>query len=108
MERRASEDPRLRYFRHPTNLGAFANFSFGLRKVTTEFFSVLSDDDLLLPGFYESTLQALDANPDPQFAATRVVYAEGAGNVRLEDTVPAGLHEPPGGLVDILEHGHPS
>src|SRR5438270_13954439 len=54
-------DPRVEYFRHPQDLGAYANFQFGLSRVRTRFFSFLADDDLLLPDFYATAVAALDA-----------------------------------------------
>ena len=52
-------DPRVYYHRHHENIGAFKNFSFGMRAVDTPYFSILPDDDLLLPGFYEQAMQGL-------------------------------------------------
>jgi glycosyltransferase involved in cell wall biosynthesis len=48
-ERLAKEDPRVRYHEHRENIGAGANFQYGLERVATPYFAFLSDDDALLP-----------------------------------------------------------
>lgn len=65
----AVSESRLHYHRHTTNIGGAANFDFGLSSVDTEFFSILSDDDYLLPGFYDQALSALDDDPNAMFWA---------------------------------------
>lgn len=56
-------DPRINYLRHERNVGGGANFRFGMERVDTPFFSFLSDDDYLLPGFYQRAVAALQHNP---------------------------------------------
>src|SRR5689334_15432360 len=43
------KDPRVKYHCHPHNIGAVANFNYGMAQVTTAYFSFLSDDDVVLP-----------------------------------------------------------
>src|SRR4030067_3693919 len=50
------KDSRVRYHRHPENIGLFNNFNYGLQEIETSFFSLLSDDDVLVPTFYENTI----------------------------------------------------
>ena len=52
----AARDPRVKYHRHASNIGLAKNLAFGLDRVTTPYFSVLSDDDWLLPGFYRASI----------------------------------------------------
>ena len=54
-----SIDSRIDYYRHPSNIGALNNFNFGLSRVESDYFSFLSDDDFLLPDFYELASAAL-------------------------------------------------
>lgn len=58
-----SRDPRVKYFRNPENIGAARNIVKGLGAVTTKYYSLLSDDDFLLPGFYAKALKAFEENP---------------------------------------------
>src|ERR1700674_1455488 len=53
----ARSDRRVKYHCHPENIGAIRNFLYGMERVETPFFSFLSDDDFLLPDFYETALQ---------------------------------------------------
>jgi hypothetical protein len=81
MEALASRDPRIRYLRHATNIGAHANFEAGIASVDTEFFSLLSDDDYLLPEFYERAIRALDDNREAMFWAGSTLRVDEAGRV---------------------------
>jgi len=64
----ALKHPQLEYHCHPDNIGGLANFEFGVRNLETPFFSLLSDDDYLLPGFYRRALAGLAANPQAMAA----------------------------------------
>jgi glycosyltransferase involved in cell wall biosynthesis len=68
-------DPRVEYHCHATNIGAVANINFGVRAVDTAFFSLLSDDDFLLPHFYSKAMNALIAVDEAKFfTATTIIY----------------------------------
>jgi glycosyltransferase involved in cell wall biosynthesis len=81
MRKLAAADPRVLYQCHSTNIGAIANFSFALSAVDTEFFSILSDDDYLLPGFYEHALRALDDDPTSMFWAGCTLHVDESDRV---------------------------
>ncbi|HEX6852987.1 MAG TPA: glycosyltransferase family 2 protein [Candidatus Polarisedimenticolaceae bacterium] len=85
----ADRDPRVRFHRHADNLGAYANFQFAVDGVDTPYFSILSDDDLLLPDFYRRAVEVLERDRDLGFYATPVVMYD----------VRRGTHGlfPPGG-----------
>jgi glycosyltransferase involved in cell wall biosynthesis len=110
VEEFVSRDPRVHYHRHEHNIGAVANFSYGLERVATPFFSILSDDDVLLPRFYETTLQALQRQPVAMLAATQVLHVDPKGRVLGVQGASwkPGLHQPGEALLEILEHGHPT
>lgn len=101
-------DSRLQYQRHPRNLGQLANFQYGLSQVSTPFFSILADDDVLLPDFYATAVEALRAVPDAMFAATRVVVVDSAGRTLAIDGLewPVGSYRPPDGLQAMVRFGH--
>lgn len=69
----ARRDARVRFHRHPANLGAYANFQFAVDGVDTPYFSILSDDDLLLPDLYRRAVEVLERDRDLGFYATTVV-----------------------------------
>jgi len=43
------QDPRIRYVRHETNIGANANFNYCLDDARGDYLLLLSDDDLIDP-----------------------------------------------------------
>jgi glycosyltransferase involved in cell wall biosynthesis len=104
----AAGDSRFTYHVHPSNIGSEANFRFGLEQVDTEFFSFLSDDDLLLPRFYETALAALDDHPDAAMASTSVIHFNRLGQLAREAILSPGVHEPPEGLVAMLNLNQPT
>jgi len=100
-------DPRVRYYCHERNLGAAANFEFGLRTVTTPFFSILSDDDYLLPGFYRQALNDLTQHPEAMFWAGLTLNVDEGGRIwdaRVDRWSREGLFFPPEGLMEMM-HG---
>lgn len=70
------KDPRVYYHRHDENIGSIRNFEYGLLHVATPFFSFLSDDDFLLPWFYEKAMTALIQYPTAAFYAGATLIFE--------------------------------
>ncbi len=66
-------DHRVKYHCHENNVGPARNFEYGLSKVETPFFSFLSDDDYLIPEFYETALEGLERYPDAGFFSGAVI-----------------------------------
>ncbi|MGH8123536.1 MAG: glycosyltransferase family 2 protein [Rudaea sp.] len=103
----AASDARLKYHCHETNLGAAANFEFGMRSVTTPFFSILSDDDYLLPGFYKHALDDLAQHPDAMFWAGVTLNVNEEGQIwdaKVDHWTREGKFAPPAGLMAMM-HG---
>jgi glycosyltransferase involved in cell wall biosynthesis len=100
----AREDPRVFYFCHETNVGAAANFESGLRTVQTPFFSILSDDDYLLPGFYRRAVADLEESPGAAFWAGLTLNVDESGKIwdaRVLRWPREGRFEPPDGALLI-------
>src|SRR6266851_2757878 len=105
----AREDSRVEYYCHLSNIGANANFQFGLGLIKTELFSLLSDDDLLLPDFFKIGVDTLDRYPGTLLFAGATLRADYKG--RIWD-VPLsrwkeGIYPPPTGVVEMVKKGHP-
>ena len=101
----AAKDPRVRYHCHERNIGPFENFQYGLMRVNTPFFSFLSDDDVLLPGFYEQAIRSFDRFPDAMFWAGITIRMTPNGTVydaRVESWPREGLFEPPESLFEMI------
>ena len=79
LARLARQDPRIRYFRQPVNVGAADNYNFVFRRSRGEYFKWLAHDDLLEPTFVERLLSALEAAPDAALAFSRLMYADEQG-----------------------------
>ena len=62
------EDPRISYVKRETNIGAVNNMVDASMRVTTPLYSVLNDDDLLLPGFYTAAVEAFEHFPSAGIA----------------------------------------
>lgn len=98
----AARDPRLEYVCHARNIGPAANFECAVRSVATPFFSILSDDDYLLPGFYRNALADLDAHAEAMFWAGLTLNVDEGGTIwdaRLLRWPREGLILPPEGVL---------
>jgi GT2 family glycosyltransferase len=104
-----ARERRVTYYRQPTNLGLVENFRFALEHVNTPYFSILSNDDMLLPRMYEAALGALESHPEAAFAATQVIHADDEWRViRLNFPWHPGTYSPPEGLLRLIEWGAPA
>ena len=104
----AKEDPRVKYHCHAENIGAFNNFQFGLKRVETPLFSILADDDFVLPEFYEIALAGFESYPESMCSHTNVIHLGMHNNIlsmALETATP-GFHHPPEGLIELVEHAY--
>jgi GT2 family glycosyltransferase len=99
----AKTDSRVKYYCHEENIGMFANWNFGLKEVNTLFFSFLSDDDLLLPNFFESAMQSLGSNAEVMFYAGSTITIDDAKIINIaKDYGRFGYFPPPRGLLEIV------
>lgn len=57
------DDPRIRYYRQETNIGSIANHNFLLSQASREYVCLFGDDDIALPGCFESKVAVLDNAP---------------------------------------------
>ena len=72
----AVHDSRVFYYKNSENIGFMANILQGLNAVTTPFYSLLSDDDFLLPDFYEQAIKAFDTNPSAGFICSKTIMID--------------------------------
>jgi len=106
----AREDPRVKYHCHTVNIGMSKNFEYAVADVNTPFFSILSDDDYLLPRFYETVLEGFEKHPDAMFSAGSTISMTEHGEVTH---IPMNLWErdgyftPPEGLFVWTIQRHP-
>ena len=63
-------DSRIRYLRHPQNMGRSRNMQSGFEAARGEYFIKFDDDDGLTPEFLEKTVAVLDAEASVDFVCT--------------------------------------
>ena len=105
----SSADQRVKYFCHATNIGLQKNFIQAMERVDTPFFSFLSDDDVLLPRFYETALEGFKNHPEAIMSATTTLRMNEAGIIAGAPLLKwkPGLYQPPDGFLSMLDNGHP-
>jgi glycosyltransferase involved in cell wall biosynthesis len=76
----AATDSRIRYIRHPQNIGAHKNYNSIVPYARGEFFKWLAHDDLLAPDFLQECVDALDRRPEAVLAFTATDKIDESGN----------------------------
>lgn len=61
--RYADQDQRVKYVRHPKNIGAARNYNYVFHCGRGEYFNWLASDDLMRPGFLRACLDGFEASP---------------------------------------------
>ena len=64
------DDERIRYIRHPQNIGRSDNMRSGFDAAKGDYFIKFDDDDALDPEFLAKTVAVLDAEPQVDFVCT--------------------------------------
>ncbi len=77
--RYADADPRIRYHRQPSNLGACANYDMTFRMSRAPYFKWHAHDDLLAPEFLERMVAVLDGDPTCILAHSQTIRINGFG-----------------------------
>jgi glycosyltransferase involved in cell wall biosynthesis len=93
----AARDPRVRYHRNATNLGAAANYDRVLAMARGELFKWAAHDDVLGSTFLAQAVEVLDAAPSVVLVHPRAAAIDAAGH-RL------GEFEPVSGFYDARPH----
>ena len=104
----AERDSRVFYYKNSMNIGAVANITQGLRAVTTPYYSLLSDDDFLLPDFYENAVKAYKSFPSARFVCSKTIVIDLIDKklqFRNQDWLP-GIYEPSHEIVSKMHSSH--
>ncbi len=70
---------RIRFFRHPANIGAIGNFNSCVRRARGEWVHILHADDAVAPGFYARARHVIASFPSIEAVAFRVTYIDDFG-----------------------------
>jgi hypothetical protein len=103
----AAADPRIRYHRSETNLGASPNFNRAFQLSRSEYFKWAAADDLIEPEFLHRCVAVLDADGSAVLCHTRpgIIDAEGKvlrfGGAGQVATLPDGSRLTQSGVMDL-------
>lgn len=75
----AAQDSRVRYLRHPRNIGANPNFNVLFKASSGEYFKWAAHDDVLHPDFLLKCIEALDRDPSVVLSYPRTVVVDEEG-----------------------------
>lgn len=76
----ADADPRVRYIRHPENIGLTPNHVTGLHAARGEYVVFVSADDWLMPRFISRSYRFYQAHPDIDVLYTGTYFVDEAGH----------------------------
>lgn len=111
VHRLMKQDSRINYYCHKNNIGAIKNFEFGLKKVKTNFFNFLSDDDIILPNFFKIAIENFQKYPETYFFAGSSLTIRSSGeifHIPLLSWEREGLYRPPDGILNMCNGNHPT
>jgi len=103
------QDSRVEYLRRPNRIGSLPNFVDGADRVDTPFFSFLSDDDVVLPHFFETAIEGFRRHPEAAMSILTSLRMTASGFTYDAPVLhwPEGLLQPPLGMLSILRWGNP-
>lgn len=100
------DDRRLRYVRHPHNLGFAANAQRGLEMARGTFLTFLGADDVQEPEFLQRTVGCLQVNPNLSLVHTSAMWIDEAGTVFGESGADwAPVTPGPQAFMDCFRYG---
>lgn len=74
-----ASDKRIKYRKHPENIGAIGNFNCLVELAQGEFFKWASHDDICDPDFLSECISALEASPDALWCHTESDQVDAEG-----------------------------
>ncbi|MDQ5984348.1 MAG: hypothetical protein CSYNP_00041 [Syntrophus sp. SKADARSKE-3] len=101
-------DKRVFYFRNPVNIGPVRNMIQGVNAVETPYYSLLNDDDFLLPGFYEHAIGGFNRHPDAWISCAKTMtlnVIDGQFELRNRDWA-AGFYRPSIEILNKMYSSH--
>jgi glycosyltransferase involved in cell wall biosynthesis len=76
-----AQDPRIRYYRNPENLGASENFNKVFACSRGEYFKWAAADDVIAPTFLATCIEVLDRVPSVVLCYSKVYRIDASGDV---------------------------
>lgn len=98
----AGQDPRIKYYKNPKNLGAYKSRNLMLEAATGKFIAFLDSDDTWEPNKLEECLNLLKKHPEVKSVGHALRYLNKEGEkVSYIPTYPTNREE----LQDVQENG---
>lgn len=104
-------DARVKYHCHAENLGSAGNFKYAWERIETPYFSLLCDDDWLLPSFYRTTMEGFCKHPEVICSVGSTLVLNESGEVVFAPShrwPREGVYHPPEGMLRMLSWELPS
>ncbi len=92
--RHAAQDPRIKYFRNPENLGATGNYRRCFELAVGNYFRWTPSDDLVSPNLLERCVEVLDRDPSVIVAYPSTKLIDEAGRVLADHEENLHLVDP--------------
>ena len=104
------KDSRISYHRHDKNIGMLANWEFAISLIDAEYFSLLCDDDYLLPEFLEAAAREITRHPDIGlcFGVTNVIDEDKRQLSVAPNQMATGYYPASVGAVTMMTLQHPA
>ena len=77
----AARDPRVRYFRNPSNIGGASNFRRVFELAQARYFKWIAADDYCAPEFLDRCKRVLDDSPDTVVCTTKANMIDQDGQI---------------------------
>lgn len=98
----AAKDQRIKYYKNPTNLGAYKSRNLMMKAATGQFIAFLDSDDTWEPNKLEECLKMLKQHPEIKSVGHALRYLDKGGNkVGYIPTYPTNQEE----LQEVQENG---
>jgi hypothetical protein len=103
------DDSRITYVRHANNIGVLSNWNRAIELNISSYLTILSDDDILLPGFIREFTQVFEQHPNIGLVAAPVKFIDDQGaplqviNKELSDDFPVGLISGPEFIHQVVD-----
>ena len=101
-------DGRITYVKNSENVGPVNNMRQGVERVTTPYYSLLNDDDFLLPDFFERTLSQFRSHPQAGFVCAKTMVIDLSRNriSYLNRNWEPGLYTPSIETIGKMRRAH--
>jgi len=99
---REFNDPRVKFIRHPKNIGIIANWNKAIELCNTKYLSIFHDDDIMEPEFLKESIMVLEKNNKAAFSYCKANKVDKNGKYLSlwSDLYPkVGLIKAPGYLI---------